>query len=311
MNKKLLLSGLIICAAFLAGNKALAEWTAQPNCTGGTCVTVSSPSLLPNQTGINPAQTITLNFSAYDEGTNQPKTCTNSNYTLYHVVRHYISGDLNKWEYLAPGSGPSFNYQFGSGVDQQKNLYGGVFYCWNKDMGTDKTSIDALYGNGIPFYQSPRFDLTTRAATIDPNCGGQVKSCSDYPIQNDCEANRCKFEGGCAWDSNKKTCSGGGTATTTTGVPSSTSISFGNPIGMSDFNDFVNQIGTWIFNLAIPIGVMVIVYAGIMMMSSAGNPKRYQSGVDALKYAVIGLSVVFIGKGFVVLIKSIIELKNH
>lgn len=295
---------------FFIAQHASADWTAEPNCVGGVCVTVSSPSLKDGQTGINPAQNITLSFSAYDAQTKAPKTCTNSSFSLYHVVRHYIAGDLTKWEYLAPGSGPSFNYQFNSGLDHQKNTYTGVFYCYKKDLGTNKGDIDMIYSSGLPYYQSPLFNLDTRTATTDPDCGGQVKSCSDYPVYRDCIANRCKFDGGCAWDSGKKACVGV-PAKPPPQPPSSTSVSFGNPIGMDDFNDLVNQIGDWIFNLAIPIGVIVIVYAGIMMMSSAGEPKRYQSGLDALKYAVIGLAVVFIGKGFVVLIKSIIDLKNQ
>jgi hypothetical protein len=80
-----------------------------------------------------------------------------------------------------------------------------------------------------------------------------------------------------------------------------------NPLGnVNSFQGVVGLLGTWIFNLAMPIGVIVIIYAGTMMLSSAGNPKRYQSGINALKYAVIGLAILFIGKGFVSLVVSIL-----
>ena len=83
-----------------------------------------------------------------------------------------------------------------------------------------------------------------------------------------------------------------------------------NPVGINSFEELVNVIGVWIFNLAIPIAVIIIIYAGILMLTAGGNPKRFQQGTRALWYAVLGLAIVFIGKGFVTLIKSILSLSN-
>lgn len=83
-----------------------------------------------------------------------------------------------------------------------------------------------------------------------------------------------------------------------------------NPIGINTFGELVDVIGTWIFNLAIPIAVIIIIYAGILMLTAGGNPSRFQKGSKALWYAVLGLAVVFIGKGFVTLIQSILSLRN-
>ncbi len=83
-----------------------------------------------------------------------------------------------------------------------------------------------------------------------------------------------------------------------------------NPIGVTNFQDLINIIARWIFNLAIPIAVIMIIYAGILMLTSGDNPGRFQKGTQALKYAVIGLAIVLIGRGFVTLIQSILNLRN-
>jgi hypothetical protein len=96
------------------------------------------------------------------------------------------------------------------------------------------------------------------------------------------------------------------------GGPTTTQYNFNlpNPIGVTDFQDLINIIGKWIFNLAIPIAVIIIIYAGVIMLTSGGVPARFQKGAKALWYAVIGLAVVLIGKGFVTLIQSILSLRN-
>lgn len=80
-----------------------------------------------------------------------------------------------------------------------------------------------------------------------------------------------------------------------------------NPLGsVKTVQGVIGLLGTWLFNLAMPVGVIVIIYGGVMMLSSAGNPKQYKTGTTALKYAVIGLAILFIGKGFVSLVVSIL-----
>ncbi|MEX2052844.1 MAG: hypothetical protein WD898_01295, partial [Candidatus Paceibacterota bacterium] len=92
--------------------------------------------------------------------------------------------------------------------------------------------------------------------------------------------------------------------------PSSGTFKISNPLGVDNFQDLINILAKWIFNLAIPIAIIMIIYAGILMLTSGDNPGRFQQGTKALKYAVIGLAVVLIGRGFVTLIKSILDLRN-
>lgn len=83
-----------------------------------------------------------------------------------------------------------------------------------------------------------------------------------------------------------------------------------NPLkgGADDFTELVTIIAQWIFNLAIPIAVAMIVYSGILFLTAAGELAKVTKAKDVLKYAVIGLAIILIGSGFVTLIQSILEL---
>lgn len=83
-----------------------------------------------------------------------------------------------------------------------------------------------------------------------------------------------------------------------------------NPLkgGADDFTSLVKIIAQWVFNLAIPIAVAMIVYAGILFLTSSGEPAKITKAKQVLTYAVIGLAIILIGSGFITLIKSILEL---
>ena len=78
--------------------------------------------------------------------------------------------------------------------------------------------------------------------------------------------------------------------------------------GVTDFTSLVKIIAQWIFNLAIPIAVAMIVYSGILFLTAAGDASKVTKARDVLKYAVVGLAIILIGSGFVTLIQSILEL---
>ena len=83
-----------------------------------------------------------------------------------------------------------------------------------------------------------------------------------------------------------------------------------NPLkgGASDFASLVRIIAQWIFNLAIPIAVAMIVYAGILFLISGGDTSKVTKARQVLTYAVVGLAIILIGSGFISLIRSILEL---
>lgn len=75
----------------------------------------------------------------------------------------------------------------------------------------------------------------------------------------------------------------------------------GNP---ENFIDILAIIANFIFNLGVPVAVVIIIISGIKMLVSGGKSGMYQSGLNGLKYAILGLAVLLVGKGFFSLIKT-------
>ena len=79
-----------------------------------------------------------------------------------------------------------------------------------------------------------------------------------------------------------------------------------NPLkgGGENIIDILGIIVNFIFNLGVPVAVIIIIISGIRMLVSGGKPANYQKGVDGLKWSIVGLAVLLIGKGFFSLIKT-------
>ncbi len=119
-----------------------------------------------------------------------------------------------------------------------------------------------------------------------------------YPTQADCQKECGKSkgkDGGRTTDGEKETVT-------------REKIIFENPIANDDLISLVKSIAAWIYKLAIPVAVVAIIYGGGLLMLSQGNTKMIDRGRKTLLYAVIGLVIIFIGKGFFILIRSILEL---
>ena len=78
-----------------------------------------------------------------------------------------------------------------------------------------------------------------------------------------------------------------------------------NPLkGANSLSELLGVLANFIFNLGVPVAVVIIIISGIRMLVSGGKPAAYQKGVDGLKWSMVGLGVLLIGKGFFSLIKT-------
>ena len=170
--------------------------------------------------------------------------------------------------------------------------------------------------NPIKLVRNGQFALTGTSYKFDFDESGQVANktyegvivCASTQIAKS-QPISCNSQGICQ--------SGAGTGCGTPGQPAcrpgaSQSFSFEipNPLkgGATDFAGLVKVIAQWLFNLAIPIAVAMIVYAGILFLTSQGDPGKITKARQVLTYAVIGLAIILIGSGFITLIQSILEL---
>lgn len=116
--------------------------------------------------------------------------------------------------------------------------------------------------------------------------------------------------GGAGGDDGGGTCGGTGQPACKPGESKTIGFEIPNPLkgGVTDLGGLVKVLAQWLFNLAIPIAVIMIIYAGVLFLTARGNPTTVTKAKDVLKYAVVGLVIILIGSGFVTLIQSILEL---
>ncbi|GEM_PF-3407171 len=87
-------------------------------------------------------------------------------------------------------------------------------------------------------------------------------------------------------------------------------FSFPNPLQSQTVMELLNGIIDLAYKIGLPIAVAIIIYSGIMFLTSGGNPGKVTKARTILLWAVVGLIVLFIGKGFFTLIQSILDLAN-
>ena len=81
-----------------------------------------------------------------------------------------------------------------------------------------------------------------------------------------------------------------------------------NPLQAKNLLELIDVLATWLFNLAIPVVVIMIVYSGVMFLTSRGDMTKVTKARQILLYAVVGFAIILIGKGFITLIESILNL---
>lgn len=83
-------------------------------------------------------------------------------------------------------------------------------------------------------------------------------------------------------------------------------VSIPNPIGPGTFQDLVERIARYLFQIGIPIAVIMILYAAFLYMTAGGSEEKVSKAHKALTYAVVGLAVLFLAWGITSLVKELL-----
>ena len=87
-----------------------------------------------------------------------------------------------------------------------------------------------------------------------------------------------------------------------------TGFFFGNPFGeTTDIGTLLSNIVNFLIKLAIPISAILIVYAGFLYITSAGNEEKIKTAQKALIWAIIGFAVVLIASSVPAIIQEFLS----
>lgn len=88
----------------------------------------------------------------------------------------------------------------------------------------------------------------------------------------------------------------------------SSAIDIQNPLGEnSDIYTLVMKILNFLIILAIPLSAILIVYAGLLYITSAGNAEKIKTAQKTLIWALIGFAIVLIAKAVPAIIQEFLS----
>lgn len=83
-------------------------------------------------------------------------------------------------------------------------------------------------------------------------------------------------------------------------------VSIPNPLAANSFGELLLQIADGVGILIGSLGAIMIIVAGILYLTSAGNPERMTTAKKALFYAIAGIAIGISARLIVIVIKQIL-----
>jgi len=77
-----------------------------------------------------------------------------------------------------------------------------------------------------------------------------------------------------------------------------------NPLYAETFEEFINAIIGFLWEMAIPLAVLIIIIGAFYMATSLGKPEQFEKGKKVIFYAFIGLIVIIVARGIIPFIRD-------
>lgn len=82
-------------------------------------------------------------------------------------------------------------------------------------------------------------------------------------------------------------------------------VTIDNPLTANTFEELVDGIITFVFNIALVVAPIMIIGSGFIFVTSGGDPRGVQRAKDILIYTVVGFFVIMISRGFITMIRGL------
>jgi len=93
-------------------------------------------------------------------------------------------------------------------------------------------------------------------------------------------------------------------------IVSSAPIKIENPLTYNTFHELIDRIIDFVFMIAIPITTIVILIAGYMFITAAGEAEKILTARKTIQWALIGLLVIICAKGLIALLGKVIGVQT-
>jgi hypothetical protein len=83
------------------------------------------------------------------------------------------------------------------------------------------------------------------------------------------------------------------------------SVTIENPIQAEDFTTLVTNFLQWLLGIAGGVALLMLIYGGIMYITSAGDQQKAETGKKIVMYTLLGLLVVLLSFSIVKVMEDI------
>jgi len=83
-----------------------------------------------------------------------------------------------------------------------------------------------------------------------------------------------------------------------------------NPLEAEELEVIIDNIIDFIFKIAIPLVPLMIIYAGFLFVTAAGNISQIDRAQKIMIWTVVGLAILLLSKGILVIIKQLLGVEG-
>ncbi|MEK7510323.1 MAG: hypothetical protein AAB567_02045 [Patescibacteria group bacterium] len=87
-------------------------------------------------------------------------------------------------------------------------------------------------------------------------------------------------------------------------------ITFANPLKTKSLIELIDNLLNFLFTLALIGAPILLVIAGVMFMTAAGNPSRISTARNMLMWTIIGFGVILLSRGLIILLQGILGVTS-
>lgn len=85
-------------------------------------------------------------------------------------------------------------------------------------------------------------------------------------------------------------------------------IEIKNPLETEDFEEVVDNLIDFVFQVATPIVPLMIIIAGFLFVTASGNISQIEQSKKILIWTIVGFGILLLSKGILGLIKDLLQV---
>ena len=86
------------------------------------------------------------------------------------------------------------------------------------------------------------------------------------------------------------------------------SITITNPLGSLKFEDLLNKLSTFVFNIALVLAPVILVFAGLLFVTSGGKPEQVQKAKNLILWTIIGFAIITLSRGLIAILRQFLGI---